>query len=56
MFLEICMQFHSAVFALSRQTNKQMYGETIISFAQVITFLQNIKLKGRVLTPIPLLR
>jgi len=29
MFLEICMQIHSVVFALSRQINKQKYAKTI---------------------------
>jgi len=28
MFLEICMQIHSVVFALSRQINKQKYAQT----------------------------
>jgi len=37
MFLEICMQIHSVVFALSRQINKQNYAETV-SFAQVLKF------------------
>jgi len=39
MLLEICMQFHSMVVALSRQINKQMYGKTIFFFSQVIKFL-----------------
>ena len=29
MFLEICMQIHSVVFALCRQINKQKYTKTI---------------------------
>jgi len=29
MFLEICMQVHAVVFALSRQINKQKYAKTI---------------------------
>jgi len=29
MFLEICMQIHSVVFALSRQINEQKYVKTI---------------------------
>ena len=29
MFLEICMQIHSVVFALRRQINKQKYTKTI---------------------------
>jgi len=29
MFLEICMQIHSALFALSRQINMQKYAKTI---------------------------
>jgi len=29
MFLEICMQIHSVVFALRRQINKQKYAETV---------------------------
>ena len=29
MFLEICMQIHSVVFALSRQINEQKYAKTI---------------------------
>jgi len=29
MFLAICMQIHSVVFALSRQINKQKYAKTI---------------------------
>jgi len=29
MFLEICMQINSALFALSRQINKQKYAKTI---------------------------
>ena len=29
MFLEICMQIDSIVFALSRQSNKQRYAKTI---------------------------
>jgi len=28
MFLEICMQIHSVVFALSRQINNQKYAKT----------------------------
>jgi len=38
MFLEIYMQIHSVVFALSQQTNKQKYAKTI-TFAQVKKFL-----------------
>jgi len=29
MFLEICMQIHTLLFALSRQINKQKYAKTI---------------------------
>jgi len=29
MFLEICIQIHSLVFALSRQINKQKYAKSI---------------------------
>jgi len=29
MFLEICMQIHTSLFALSRQINKQKYAKTI---------------------------
>jgi len=29
MFLEICLQINSVVFALTRQINKQMYAKTI---------------------------
>ena len=29
MFLEICMQIHSVLFALRRQINKQKYAKTI---------------------------
>jgi len=29
MFLEICMQIYSMVFALSRQINKQKYAKTV---------------------------
>ena len=29
MFLEICMQIHSVVFALSQQINKQKYAKTV---------------------------
>jgi len=29
MFLEICMQIHSVIFALRRQMNKQKYAVTI---------------------------
>jgi len=29
MFLEICTQIHSVVFALSREINKQKYANTI---------------------------
>jgi len=32
MFLEICTQIHSVVFALSRQINKQIYAKTINLF------------------------
>ena len=39
MFLEICMQIHSLVSALSRQINKQKYAKIVISFAQVMKFL-----------------
>ena len=39
MFLEICMQIYSVVFALSRQINKQKsLRKQLISFAQVIKF------------------
>ena len=39
MFLEICKQIYSVVFALRRQINKQKYVKKLISFVQVITFL-----------------
>ena len=38
MFLEICMQIHSVLFALSRQINKK-YVKTINLLAKVIKFL-----------------
>jgi len=46
MFLKICMQIHSVIFAFSQQINKQKYVKTVISFGQVVKFLQHIKLKG----------
>jgi len=44
-FLAICMQIHSVVFALkvNKITNKNMR-KRLISFAQAIKFLRNIKL------------
>jgi len=36
-FLEICMQIHSVVFALSRQITSKKYAKTIF-FGQVIKF------------------
>jgi len=39
MFLEICMEIYSVVFALSRQINKQKYVKKISLLAKVITFL-----------------
>jgi len=32
MFLEICMQIYSVVFALNRQINKKKYGKTFDFF------------------------
>jgi len=54
MFLEICMQIHSVIFVLSRQINKQKYATAVNLLCEGKTFLQNIKLKGRGLTPSPL--
>ena len=52
MFLEICMQIYSVVFALSRQTNKQKtLRKQLISFAQVITFCKISCSSGGGLTP-----
>jgi len=48
------MQTHSVVFAVSRQINKQKYAKTINRLCAGNKVLQNIKLKGGVLTPIPL--
>jgi len=45
MFLEMCMQICSEVFALSRQINKQKYAKTINLLKQVNTFMLNIKLE-----------
>jgi len=42
MFLEICMQIYSVVFALSRQLNKQKVCEKIIALVQVIKFFCKI--------------
>jgi len=39
MLLEICMQIHSLVFALSRQINKRKYAKTIDLFLQVTRLL-----------------
>jgi len=54
MCLEICMQVHSVVLALSRQINKQKVCEKVITFVQVIKFLLHIELNGGILTPTPL--
>jgi len=38
-FLEICMQIHSVVFALVDKLTSKKYAKTIIPFAQVIMSL-----------------
>jgi len=53
MFLKICMQIHSVVFALSRQINKQKYAKTINPLCAGNNVLWNIKLKGEGLTANP---
>jgi len=54
MFLAICMQIYSVVFALSRQINKQKVCEnSLTSFAQVIKFCKISSSRGG-LTPPPL--
>jgi len=52
MFLEICTQIHSVVFALNRQINKQTCAKTINLLCKGNTIFVNIKLKGG-LTPNP---
>jgi len=56
MFLEICMQIHTLLFALSRQINKQKYAQTLNLLCAGNKFLQNIKLKGVFLIHPPFLR
>jgi len=52
MFLEICMQINSVVFALNRQINKQKYAKTInLLCAGCIVFVR-YQAQGR-LTPTP---
>jgi len=52
MFLEICKQIHSVVFALSRQINKKKYAETINRFCAGNKVFVKYQLMG-VLTPNP---
>jgi len=57
MFLEICMQIYSVVFALSRQINKQKsLRKQLISFAQVIKFCKYHAQGGGVNPKLPTLR
>ena len=54
MYLEICMQIHSVVFALSRQINKQkVLRKQLISFAQVINVFVKFQAQGRGVNPNP---
>ena len=43
LFLEICMQFHSVVLAISRQINKQRHAKTINPLCAGNKVLYNIK-------------
>jgi len=46
MFLEICMQIYSVVFALSRKINKQKYAKVINRLCKGNKVFLKIKLKG----------
>jgi len=46
MFLEICMQICSVVFALSRQINKQKYAKTINLLCEGNKVFENVKFNG----------
>jgi len=54
MFLEICMQIHSVVFAINPQINKQKVRENNLRAGNKV-FVKN-QAKGGWLTPIPPLR
>jgi len=55
MFLEICVQIHSVVFALSRQINKQKYAKTINLLCAVNNIFVTYRTQGRLTTkpPVP---
>jgi len=54
MFLEICMQIHFVLFALSRQLNKQKVCENNYLLCAGNKVFYNVKLKGGGLTQKPL--
>ena len=54
MFLEICMQIHSVIFALRRQINKQKYAKTINLLCAGNKLFVKYQAQGGGLTPSPL--
>jgi len=54
MFLEICMQIHSVIFALRRQINKQKYAKTINLLYAGNKLFVKFQAEGGVLIPSPL--
>ena len=53
MFLEVCMQICSMVFALSRQINKQKYAKTVNLLCAGNNVFVKYQAQGGVLTPKP---
>jgi len=57
MFLEICMQIHTLLFALSRQINKQKYAKTSNHFcAGNKVFVKYQAKGGGLIQPLPRVR
>ena len=54
MFLEICMQIHSVVFALIRQINKQKYAKMINLLCTSNKVFVKYQARGEGFKPIPL--
>jgi len=53
MFLEVCMQICSMVFAISRKINKQKYAKTVNLFCAGNKVFVKYQAQGGVLTPNP---
>jgi len=56
MFLEVCMQINSVVFAFSRQITSKGMQKPLISFVQVISFCKMSSSRGFIAKPPPCVR